>query len=106
MKNESQLEKLKALSKHMHYYNIMAPFPVYDTDHVKAIDIKIKNMENTKTKEYDSEPVVACKHCKSLHIITDDNDNNICMKCGSVNELQTFTDIHEYNLSIDKKDSL
>ena len=74
----------------------MAPFPPYDTDYVKEVDLYIKMIENNKTKEYDEEPVVACKYCKSLHIKFDDLDNDICMRCGSVNDLQNFKNIKEY----------
>lgn len=96
------LKHLKELLDHVVYYNKMAPFPVYDTEYVEAIKTKIKDMEEN-IKNYDDEPVVACKYCKSLHIILDDEVNNICMRCGSVNELQEFDNIHEYNDFIDGK---
>jgi len=75
----------------------MAPFPVYDTDWVKDIEKKIKEMENEDKINYDDEPVVACKYCKSLHIRTDDDMNDICFRCGSTNELIEFKNINEYN---------
>jgi DNA-directed RNA polymerase subunit RPC12/RpoP len=52
-------------------------------------------LENEKEINYDDEPVVACKYCKSLHIVTDEVGNDICMRCGS-NELKEFKNIHEY----------
>ncbi len=84
------------LQTHLHYFNKMAPFPVYDTDYVKDVDNKIKEIMKDKEKDYDNEPVVACKYCKSLHIVSDEFDNNVCMRCGSVNELKEFDDIYEY----------
>ena len=102
MKTIKHLEKL---SKHYHYYNNLAPFPIYDTEYVQDLDNKIKEMKDNKHKDYDDEPVFACRHCKSLHIINDDIDNSICMRCGSVNELKEFSNIYEYNKYITKKDN-
>lgn len=79
----------------MEYYNKMAPFPVYDTEYVGEVGKEIKKMEKTKV-DYDELPVVCCKHCKSLHVTFDDDKNEICNRCGSVNELETVDDIHEY----------
>jgi len=74
----------------------MAPFPVYDTDYVKDVDKYIKMIEESRKKDYDDEPVVACRYCKSLHIVYDELDNNVCFKCGSTNELEEFKNINEY----------
>lgn len=93
---QKKLKELKRLSSHLHYYNNLAPFPPYDTDYVKDVDNLIKTMEDNKKIEYDEESVVACKYCKSLHIMSDELDNNICFKCGSINELETFLNINEY----------
>lgn len=87
----------------MEYYNLMAPFPVYDTEYVTLILKKIKIMENDKSSDYDKEPVIACKHCKSLHILNDEINNDICMKCGSVNDTIEYTNIYEYNSYISKR---
>lgn len=97
------LNKLKDQLAHMEYYNLMAPFPVYDTEHVMLIIKKIKIMENDKSSDYDNEPVVACKHCKSLHILNDEIKNDICMKCGSINDTIEYSNIYEYNSYISKK---
>lgn len=96
MKSEITLKELRKLSKHLHYYNSMAPFPPYDTDYVKDVDNKIKQIMENNKKDYDEESVVACKYCKSLHIETDELNNDVCMKCGSINELQSFKNIYEY----------
>ena len=85
----------------MKYYNIMSPFPVFCTEYVKDVENKLKEIMDNKKKEYDDEPVVACKYCKSLHIVIDEVDNNICMRCGSVNELKEFKNIHEYKNFVD-----
>ena len=81
---------------HLLHYNKMAPFPVYDTEYVEEIKNIIMKLENETKTNYDDEPVVACKYCKSLHIVVDDTDNNICMRCGSVNELKEFPNIYKY----------
>lgn len=102
---DTHLNTLKKLLEHLEYYNRMAPFPVYDTEYVDNVRLKIKKMEENNKTNYDDEPVVACKYCKSLHIETDELDNDVCMKCGSVNELQTFSNIYEYQKFINDKTS-
>lgn len=94
--NQKTIVYLKKLLEHLQYYNKLAPFPVYDTDYVNDVKNRIMELENEKETNYDNEPVVACKYCKSLHIVTDEVDNDICMRCGSVNELKEFKNIHEY----------
>lgn len=97
MKNKKTLIHLRKLYNHVVYYNKMAPFPVYCTDWVKDIKNEITKMEKEDKIDYDSEPVVACKYCKSLHIRTDEDMNDICFRCGSTNELTEFKNINEYN---------
>ena len=92
---KTKLDKLKELLEKALYYNNMAPFPVYDTDMVKNLMIKINDMEKNHS-EYDEEPVEACSHCDSLHIVMDDIGNNVCFKCGSVNDLTVYKTIYEY----------
>ena len=71
---------------------------VPDAEEVKNTIMKL---ENENKIDYNDEPVVACKYCKSLHIVIDEVDNNICMRCGSVNELKEFKNIHEYKNFVD-----
>ena len=94
--NQLTIKELKKLLEHLQYYNKLAPFPIYCTDYVNDVKNRIMELENETKTNYDNEPVVACKYCKSLHIITDEVDNDICMRCGSVNELKEFKNIHEY----------
>lgn len=101
---KTKLERLKELHAKATYYNFMAPFPVYDTEMVKNLERKIKYMEKNQS-EYDEEPVVACKHCNSLHIVMDEIGNNICFKCGSVNDLKEYKTIYEYNETIEDERS-
>ena len=75
----------------------MAPFNIYDSEYVEEVKNEIMKLENENKIDYDNEPVVACKYCKSLHIVIDEVDNNICMRCGSVNELKEFKNIYDYN---------
>ena len=82
--NQLTIKELKKLLEHLQYYNKMAPFPAYDTDYVNDVKNRIMELENETQTNYDNEPVVACKYCKSLHIVTDEVDNDICMRCGSV----------------------
>ncbi len=92
------MEKLKHLQgelKHIERVNMLAPFPLYDTEYVELVKQEISNM-NDDNKDYDAEPVVACKHCKELYIKVDDDSNDICMRCGSINEIVEYKDIYEY----------
>lgn len=93
--SQKLLGELNSMVSHMEYHNSMAPFPVYSTEYIQ--DIKDKMNEITKSNEnYDDLPVVACRHCKSLHIEVDNEDNDICMKCNSINELIEYKNIYEY----------
>lgn len=92
-------EHLTELANHMDYYNRMSPFPVYDTSYVDDVKETIKN------NNYDDEPVVACKYCKSLHITTHQDKDatyDVCNRCYSTNELIEFPNIHEYNEYLQK----
>lgn len=100
--NKVTLKYLKKLLKHVEHYNKLAPFPVYCTDWVKDIKNRIKLMKENEFN-YDEESVVACKYCKSLHIVDDEDMNAICFRCGSVNELQEFKDIFEYEKFVKSK---
>lgn len=104
MKSELTIEYLKKYLKHMKYYNSMAPFPVFDTSYVNDVENKLIEIMSDKEKNYDDEPVVACRHCKSLHIEFDDTDNNVCIKCGSVNETKEFQNIYKYKEWLRSKD--
>ena len=99
--NQKIIKYLKKLLKHLQHYNKLAPFPVYDTEYVEEVKNIIMKLENENKIDYNDEPVVACKYCKSLHIVIDEVDNNICMRCGSVNELKEFKNIHEYKNFVD-----
>ena len=105
MLNSQSIMKSKIIKEyqdkldHMLYYNNMAPFPVYDTEDVEDLRKLIDKMNKD---EYNKEPVTACKHCKSLHIVTDELDNEVCFRCGSVNDTITFENIDEYETSLTK----
>lgn len=89
----------------MGYYNRMTPFPVYDTDYVKKVSETVDTLEKEDV-DYDDEPVVACKYCKSLHITTEvegQEDYDLCNRCYTVNELIEFDNINEYNKYLEKE---
>lgn len=96
------LKHLRQLYSHMSYYNRMAPFPPYDTEYVKDIENKIKEIKMNK-EDYDELPVEACKYCDHLDIRKDDLDNAHCIKCNSINDLREFKNIQEYLNYIDVK---
>ena len=86
---------LNRMVEHMEYYNNHAPFPVYDTDFVKDVHKKIKEVKLSK-EDYDKLPVTACSLCNNLHTEVDELENDICMRCGSINEITVYNDIFEY----------
>lgn len=96
--NQTDLENLKKQLKQLEYHNRMAPFPVYDTEYVESIRIKINKMEEELNKnKYDEEAVEACRMCNSLNLQYDDEKLNIiCVRCGSKNEMMVFETIHDY----------
>ena len=95
MKKTKKIEAVRALLNHLEYWNMMAPFPIFDTEYVAEVKKYLEQMESTE-KDYDDEPVVACKNCKNLYIVTDEDDNDICMKCNSINDTVTYENIGEY----------
>lgn len=88
------IKKYEKQLKEAEYYNEMAPFPVYDTEYVQVMKDKLERMKNQT--DYDELPVAACKYCKSLHIITDELENEVCMKCGSINDIIMYDNIYEH----------
>jgi len=78
----------------------MSPFPFYDTEWQQDIKDKINEIKMNK-KDYDNEPVFACKHCGTLVVPNqyevDDDGNEICQRCNSVNEVKEYKNIFEYN---------
>lgn len=90
-----RLNLLKETLHHMEYYNSMAPFPVYDTGIVGDLRDYIKLMEKERN-DYDDLPVASCRHCLDLFVIEDEVGNDICGRCGSVNEIRIFKSIDEY----------
>ena len=95
------LKQLNKLYKHVEYWNKMGPFPRYDTEWQSDIKNYINEIKMNKDNDYDKEPVFACKHCGTLVVPNqyevDDDGNEICQRCNSVNEVIEYKDIFEYN---------
>ena len=95
------LKQLNKLYKHVEYVNKMNIFPYYDTEWVGDIKNYINKIKMNKDNDYDKEPVFACKHCGTLVVPNqyevDDDGNEICQRCNSVNEVISYKDIFEYN---------
>ena len=95
------LKQLNKLYKHVEYYNKMAPFPPFCTEWQQNIRNKINEIKMNKDNDYDKEPVFACKHCGTLVVPNqyevDDDGNEICQRCNSVNEIKEYSNIFEYN---------
>ena len=94
------LKQLNKLYKYVEHWNKMGPFPRYDTEWQSDIKNYINEIKMGK-KDYDKEPVFACKHCGTLVVPNqyevDDDGNEICQRCNSVNEVIEYKDIFEYN---------
>lgn len=88
------IKKYEEKLKDAEYYNEMSPFPVYDTEYIQIMKKKLKQMKNDT--DYDKLPVAACKYCNSLHVITDELGNDVCMKCGSINDIIMYDNIYEH----------
>ena len=95
------LKQLNKLYKHVEYYNKMNIFPYYDTEWVGDIKNYINKIKMNKDNDYDKEPVFACKHCGTLVVPNqyevDDDGNEICQRCNSVNDVKEYKNIFEYN---------
>ena len=87
------IKYLENLLGYLEYNNSMGPFPQYDTEYVNDIKQEIEQMKNSK-EEYDEIPVASCRHCNNIHIRQDEFDNDICMNCGSVNELKMYDNMN------------
>jgi hypothetical protein len=95
MHNKIKIKLYEKLLKIVETTNKRSPFPLFDTEYVALIKINIKIMKKNDNP-YDKLPVVSCKHCKDLNIQCDEDENNICMRCGSVNEIIIHKDINDY----------
>lgn len=95
------LKQLNKLCKHVEYVNKMNIFPYYDTEWVGDIKNYINKIKMNKDNDYDKEPVFACKHCGTLVVPNqyevDDDGNEICQRCNSINDVKEYKDIFEYN---------
>ena len=80
----------------------MAPFPVYDTDYVKDVKKELDKMEDNII-DYDDLPVVACRYCDNLYIESDAIENDVCMRCGAINEITIFENIFKYKDHVNGK---
>ena len=97
-----KLDKLREQLEEMEYYNRgTSPFPVYDTEIVEDLRKQLEKMSTEDQRIYDDLPVIACKHCDSLHIVEDDNGNEVCVRCGS-NETKYYTNIDDYLTKTEK----
>lgn len=75
----------------------MAPFPIFDTEYVQMVEDELNKELNEMNNEYESLPVEACAKCGSLHIESDELElTNVCMRCGSVNDLVKYDTINDY----------
>ena len=93
--NQQTLKQLNKYLEHMLYYNRMSPFPLFDTGDIIKLKFKIRNIKMSKI-DYDELPVAACKYCNNLHLMPDEVENDVCMRCGAVNDIVIYPNIHEY----------
>lgn len=98
-----KIKYLKELLGFLEYHNKMAPFPMYDTEYVTNIRNELNKMDNKKIN-YDELPTAACRHCNNLGLLQDELDNDICLRCGSINEINIFPNYYAYELFITQVD--
>ena len=95
------LKHLNSMYKYVEYWNKMGPFPRYDTEWQSDIKNYINEIKMNKDNDYDKEPVFACKHCGTLVVPNqyevDDDGNEICQRCNSINDVKEYSNIFEYN---------
>lgn len=93
-KKKYRKELLGKLIEHIDYYNNLSPFPLWDSYYTNLLK---ENFKMNKV-DYDLEPVDCCKFCKNVHIIPDENGNDICSKCNNVvnDDYETFENIFAY----------
>jgi hypothetical protein len=105
--NQINLKYLKELLTKIEYCNRMVPFPIYDTEYVNEIKTMIMKLEKDDDVNYDDDPVWACKYCDALVVPNcydiDDNNNERCLRCGSINETIEYKTIYEYK---NRKDTI
>lgn len=102
MKGKTVIEYIKEKLDFMTYHNNIAPFPVFDTGYVEYTKNKLEEMSKEKEK-YDNMPVAACKYCNSLHILNDEIENDICARCGAINDIVIYQDIETYLTSTNEE---
>tara|TARA_R110000851_G_scaffold296262_2_gene451343 strand:+ start:5257 stop:5571 length:315 start_codon:yes stop_codon:yes gene_type:complete len=104
MNNNKTIKLYENLIRNVTECNKYSPFPIFDTEYVALIKLNLKLMKKDNNP-YDELPVVACKHCKDLNIQCDEDENDICMRCGSVNEIVIYKDINDYLSVKDNEDN-
>lgn len=92
---------LRAIVKKLKDDNKKAPFAIHDTGYINYLEDNIKDMSNKD--EYNEIPVSSCKYCKSLFILEDELDNEVCGGCGSMNSTVIMS-INEYLEQDDEED--
>ena len=96
---------LKKLINDYETANLYSPFPVYDTELVQELKDELKRVMADKKTDYDSLPVACCKHCKSHKLIIDEDENDICLRCGAHGNdiVEIHENIFEYSKVTGKK---
>lgn len=93
-KKKYKKEVLEKLINHIDYYNNLSPFPLWDSYNTNILK---ENFKMNKI-DYDLEPVDCCKFCKNIHILPDENGNDVCSKCNNIvnDDYETFENIFDY----------
>lgn len=101
MKSKIIKKILENSVRHFEYYNNLAPFPIFSTELIIDYKNKLNEIKMNKDNDYDKEPVFACKHCGTLVVPNqyevDDDGNEICQRCNSINDVKEYKNIFEYN---------
>lgn len=103
--SETYQDFLKKLIRDYETTNLYSPFPIYDTELIQELKNTLDRVMADKTNDYDSLPVACCKHCKELKLQIDDEENDVCLRCGARgNDIaEVYEDIFAYANATGKK---
>jgi len=84
-KNQTKLGYLTQLLNSYTLTNKMSPFPLYDTEVLELLRLRIEKM-----KKEEDETIECCADCKSLGLYDEEENKTWCIKCNSLNKIEVL----------------
>lgn len=97
MRKRLWIKYLDSTINHLLYYDKMGPFPIYGKELIDDFKSKKMEIEMSSKEFYNNEAVYACNVCLHLATIIDENNNDICPRCNSINDIIKLENIEEYD---------